>query len=114
MRLLFDQNLSRRLVDDLAAIFPGSAHVAALDLATATDREIWEYAGAHGYMIVSKDSDFRQLAFLFGPPPKAVWLRVGNSATEEIAVLLRSGADAVHRFGESEDEALLVLPDLNR
>ena len=34
---------------------------------------------------MSKDSDFRQLAFLHGPPPKVVWLRIGNVTTVEIA-----------------------------
>lgn len=74
MRLLFDQNLSRRLVRELASLFPESTHVTAVGLDTATDREIWAYAGEYGFLIVSKDSDFRQVAFLLGPPPKAVWL----------------------------------------
>lgn len=112
MKLLFDQNLSRRLVRQLAAVFPDSAHVGALDLDTATDREIWDYAGEHDYVIVSKDSDFRQLAFLFGPPPKAVWLRVGNGSTRAISELLRSEVDVIAHFATSEEEALLVLPDL--
>lgn len=60
MKLLLDQNLSRSLLAELAPIFPDSAHVGALGLDTATDREIWAYAGEHGYLIVSKDSDFRQ------------------------------------------------------
>ena len=64
MRLLFDQNLARRLVSKLAIEYPDSEHVADLNLDTATDRAIWDYAGAHGYVIVSKDTDFRQLAFL--------------------------------------------------
>jgi len=81
VRLLLDQNLSRLLVGQLAQSFPESSHVAALGLETATDREIWTYAGTHDYVIVSKDSDFRQLAFLLGPPPKAVWVRVGNCST---------------------------------
>ena len=67
MRLLFDQNLSRRLVTMLSLEFPASRHVVELGLDTASDREIWEYAGEHGLVIVSKDSDFRQLAFLLGP-----------------------------------------------
>ncbi len=67
MNLLFDQNLSRSLVVRLRDVFPDSEHVAALGLDTATDREIWDYAREHGYLIASKDSDFRQLAFLYGP-----------------------------------------------
>ena len=113
MRLLLDQNLSRLLLGELALSFPQSSHVAALGLETATDREIWTYAGAHDYVIVSKDSDFRQLAFLLGPPPKAVWLRVGNCSTSAIAELMRANADVIARFAASEEEALLVLPDLD-
>ena len=78
----------------------------------ATDREIWTYAGANGYVVVSKDSDFRQLAFLLGPPPKAVWLRVGNCSTSPIAEPLRANADVISSFTASEEEALLLLPDL--
>jgi predicted nuclease of predicted toxin-antitoxin system len=114
VKLLFDQNLSRRLVTHLAAEFPDSAHVGGLGLDTATDREIWDYAAEHAYLIASKDSDFRQLAFLLGPPPKALWLRVGNASTTTIADLLRSSAATITRFAESPDEALMVLPNLDQ
>lgn len=113
MKLLFDQNLSRRLVTQLANEFPDSAHVATVGLDTATDREIWDHAAEHDYVIASKDSDFRQLAFLHGPPPKALWLRVGNASTPTIANLLRTHADDIKAFAQSEAEALLVLPDLD-
>lgn len=112
MKLLFDQNLSRRLVTILATEFPDSSHVGTVDLDTATDREIWDYAAQHDYMIASKDSDFRQLAFLHGPPPKALWLRVGNASTTTIADLLRTHADDIRSFAQSETEALLALPAL--
>lgn len=113
MKVLFDQNLSRRLVTHLATEFPDSAHVGTLGLDTATDREIWDYAAEHDYVIASKDSDFRQLAFLLGPPPKALWLRVGNASTSTMAAVLRTHADAIKAFAQSDDEALLVLPDLD-
>lgn len=60
-------------------------------------------------MIVSKDSDFRQLAFLNGPPPKAVWLRLANASTAEILTALRHHRDVLLAFGESEKEALLII-----
>ncbi len=110
MRLLFDQNLSRHLVHQLAVEYPDSRHVTAVGLDTATDVEIWAWAGEHGYVIVSKDSDFRQLAFLHGPPPKAVWLRMGNASTLHIFNLLRDHHGDVDRFAATDDEALLVLP----
>jgi predicted nuclease of predicted toxin-antitoxin system len=112
VRLLFDQNLSRTLVGDLRDVFPESRHVTALDLDMATDREIWDYAGEHGYLIVSKDSDFRQLAFLHGPPPKVVWLRLGNASTATVLRVLLDHIHVVEAFSLSEDEALLVLPGM--
>ncbi|WP_420618642.1 DUF5615 family PIN-like protein [Candidatus Poriferisocius sp.] len=110
MRLLLDQNLSRRLVGMLVAEYPGSCHVVEVGLDTATDRAIWEYARDHGFAIVSKDSDFRQLAFLLGPPPKVIWLRVGNATTLKIFSVLQQHRDIIAEFGASEQEALLVLP----
>lgn len=110
MRLLFDQNLSRRLVRLLDAEFPGSRHVSDLGLETATDQAIWDYAADHGYAIVSKDSDFRQLAFLHGPPPKAIWVRLGNASTRDILKTLTDHGNAISNFGDRDEEALLVIP----
>ena len=109
MKLLFDQNLSRRLVSRLATAFPESAHVAEIGLDQATDHEIWAHAGAEGFVVVSKDADFRQLAFLHGPPPKVVRLRVGNVSTDAIHELLAASVDVLEAFDRSEQEALLVL-----
>ncbi|MDQ6839875.1 MAG: DUF5615 family PIN-like protein [Actinomycetota bacterium] len=39
MRFLFDQNLSHRLVGELAEWFPDSVHVGAVGLDVATHRE---------------------------------------------------------------------------
>ena len=70
MKLLFDQNLSYKLARSFSVEFPGSAHVRDLGLALAIDIEVWEYAKRLGFTIVSKDTDFSQRGFLFGPPPK--------------------------------------------
>ena len=113
MRLLFDQNLSRRLVGMFSVEFADSRHVTEFGLDTAPDREIWDYAGAHGLVIVSKDSDFRQLAFLLGPPPKAIWVRLGNASTLDIYNALHDHLDAIADFEDDAEAALLVLPAHN-
>lgn len=94
----------------LRDVFPESEHFTSLDLAEATDQEIWSYAGERGHVIVSRDSDFRQLAFLHGPPPKAIWLRVGNASTATILQVILDHVEVIEAFSDSEDEALLVLP----
>lgn len=95
MRLLFDQNLSHRLVSMLEDFYPDSTHVRNVGLAAADDETVWRYATDNGYAICSKDSDFRQRSFLYGAPPKVVWRRLGNCATDEIAKLLRARQDHV-------------------
>jgi predicted nuclease of predicted toxin-antitoxin system len=109
VKLLFDQNLSRHLIDHVRDVFPDSSHVALVGLAEATDEEVWEFAGANDCIVVSKDSDFRQLAFLHGPPPKVVWLRLGNVTTVDIATVILDHNETIERFAIDEDEALLVL-----
>lgn len=58
MRLLFDQNLSFKLVRLLADVYPDSVHVRDLQLVEADDLTIWRYAAERELAIVSKDSDF--------------------------------------------------------
>lgn len=67
--LLFDQNLSPRLVDRLADLYPGSIHVSTVGLSTAFDKVVWGYARQHDYIIVTKDADFSELGLLLGFPP---------------------------------------------
>ena len=112
MKLLLDQNLSRNLVGRLLSPYPDTTHVALIGLATATDRQVWEYAREHGYALASKDSDFRQLAFLYGPPPKVIWLRIGNASTAVVLQILLDRRPAIEAFDADIDDALLVLPDL--
>ena len=110
MSLLFDQNLSRRLVGLLAAEYPGSEHVEGAGLLGADDLTVWQYAAAHGLMVVSKDSDFRHLALWHGPPPKVIWLRVGNGPTLAVAAMLSVRLADVQGFAADPALALLVLP----
>jgi len=42
------------------------------------DKMIWQYAVDNGYVIVTKDSDFYEMSLVYGPPPKIVWLKMGN------------------------------------
>ncbi len=109
MKLLFDENLSPRLVELLDALYPGSRHVASIGLEGKSDQEIWDHAAANEFIIVSKDNDFRQRCFVLGPPPKVLWLSVGNAGTSAIRTLLENARPAVVEFAENAEEALLVL-----
>ncbi len=110
MSLLFDQNLSRRLPALLAGEFPGSEQVLLAGLDRADDRAVWAYAAARNLAVVSKDADFRNLSAALGPPPKVVWLRVGNRPTRDVVALLRSRTADVRTFLADPTSTLLELP----
>jgi predicted nuclease of predicted toxin-antitoxin system len=107
--LLFDQNLSPRLVDRLADLYPNSVHVFMVGLSTALDVEIWEYARANDLMIVTKDADFSELGLLRGFPPKVIWIRRGNCSTAEIEALLRESFDAIEAMSADPHTGTLML-----
>jgi len=109
LRLLFDQNLSFKLVLLLSDIYPDSVHVRDLHLVEADDLTIRRHAAEREPVIVSKDSDFHGLSLLHGHPPKTVWLRVGNAPTSTIATLLRERHATMRRFHDDPDAALLAL-----
>jgi predicted nuclease of predicted toxin-antitoxin system len=95
MKLLFDQNLSFKLCEQLGDLFPGSNQVRLLGLDQAGDREIWNHAKANDFALVTQDADFADLASLLGTPPKVIWLRCGNQSTDKIEELLRRHAEAI-------------------
>lgn len=109
MKILFDENLPARLVGDLADLYPNSTHVATLGLGGAGDREIWDRAAQSGFVLATKDEDFHRLSVLLGPPPKVIWIRLGNCATKDIERLLRSRANDVNAFGKQEEATFLEL-----
>ena len=100
MKLLFDQNLSFKLSRLLADAFPESNQIRLLGMERAEDRAIWEYAKANDFILVSQDADFADMATLFGPPPKVIWLRCGNQPTDAIERRLRGHAEAIAAFAE--------------
>ena len=107
--LLFDQNISPRLVDRLADIYPNSVHVSTLGMGNAMDSDIWQYAHDHDYMIVTKDADFSELGVVNGFPPKIIWIRRGNCSTQEIESILRKNYDAIKSLSSDDETGILTL-----
>lgn len=110
MKLLFDHNLSPRLVRALADVFPDSQHVFPLGMDREDDEVIWEYAKANGFTIVSKDADFIHRSFLYGFPPKVIYLELGNCPTRAVEQTLRDNLDLIQEFEASEEKSCLALP----
>lgn len=109
MRLLFDHNLSPRLANRLADVFPDSNHVYNLDMDQADDREVWTYAQANNFIIVTRDSDYNELLVLYGSPPKVIWIRRGNCPTSAIETMLRLHTAEIQALVDEASLGILTL-----
>jgi predicted nuclease of predicted toxin-antitoxin system len=109
MKLLFDQNLSPKLVNRLADLFPGSTHVQSVGLDCASDDRIWDYLRLHGFAIVTKDEDYNNLSVLRGCPPKVIWLQLGNCTTAQVEAVFRARIADIAVFENDMSVGTLVL-----
>lgn len=110
MKLLFDQNLSRRLVRRLADVYPDSNHILLLGLDQEPDAVVWQYARDHGYTVVTKDADFSELSVVLGVPPKIIWIKRGNCTTQTIEALLRHHSSQIASLNDHAQIHVLSLP----
>jgi predicted nuclease of predicted toxin-antitoxin system len=107
LKLLFDENLSPKLVSALSNKFPDSKHVDRIGLGSEPDSEVWEYAKTNGFILVSKDSDFHDKSTSFGHPPKVIWIRRGNCSNRQIELLLRNKVDIIKSFNDNAELSII-------
>lgn len=110
MKLLLDQNLSRKLVRQIEEAFPDSCHLTAVLPEASTDKDIWLFAEANDFVIVTKDDDFEQRSVLLGHPPKVIWIRLGNCRTADVVSLLLNSEKIIHAFGDDQEKSILPIP----
>ncbi len=109
VQLLFDQNLSPKLVQKLADLYPNSDHLDFLGLGTADDLQVWQHAKQNDFIIVTKDADFADLSILRGFPPKIVWIRRGNCSTNDIEEILRDNNSGIEDLRTNSSSGILTL-----
>jgi predicted nuclease of predicted toxin-antitoxin system len=93
----------------LADLYPGSEQVLTSGLGGARDGAVWNYAALHGLTIVSKDSDFFHRTRNVVAPPRVIWLRLGNSSTDDVERLLRSNHRTILEFLDRSQNTCLEL-----
>ena len=109
MKLLFDQNISFRIINKIALTYPNSEQVRKLQLEDSSDLEIWKFDKINDYTIVTFDSDFFDLTNLYGFPPKIIWFKIGNTSTRQIAQLLIDRIDLIKEFVENNEISCLEI-----
>lgn len=114
MKLLLDENLSRRIVPFLQATFPGSTQVALVGLESASDFEVWQYAKDNGFVIVSRDSDFQERSLIAGHPPQVVWLKIPNRSKTIVLNILLDHHTEIEQALIEQNRACVEISPSNR
>ncbi len=109
MKLLFDQNISFRLIKLISDIYPKAKQVRELSLENETDNGIFEFAKKNNYSIVTFDSDFCDLNTLKGFPPKIIWIRTGNTTTKNLEIILRNKHELIKSFMKENYGCLEII-----
>jgi len=73
MKLLFDQNISFRIINRIETIFNNPKHVSDVGLKDADDIDFWNYAQKENYAIVTFDADYYDISLVNSCPPKIIW-----------------------------------------
>jgi predicted nuclease of predicted toxin-antitoxin system len=109
LKLLFDQNISPKIVKQISEDFPDSKQVRHVGLEDASDAQIFNYAKANGYAIVTFDADFVDLNVVRGMPPKIIWFKTGNLTTKAISALMKKSIRVIQDFLNLDDIGILEI-----
>ena len=101
MKLLFDQNISYRILKAIKPHFPKATQVRLEGLENSSDKQIWEFARDNQYIIVTFDSDFYDYSLIWGSPPKIIWVRSFDQTTHILAELLITHKDSIVEFANN-------------
>src|SRR6202035_46865 len=109
LTLLFDANLSPKLVKRLAELFRDATHVFDTGLEKFTsDESTWTYSATNGFTIVTADADFVRLAEKRVHPPRVFWLENCNYKTAVVEELLRRHAIRIADLEPSARPILII------
>lgn len=97
MKLLLDENISRRVVPFIQDLYPNSTQVALVGLENTDDKLIRQYAIDNDFVIVTKDADYYDMTVLYGQPPKIVWLKMGNQSKAATIKTLQDNQQAIEK-----------------
>lgn len=111
--LLLDENLSYKLAKQLRADFPDTCHVSDVGLLNTTDMQIWRYAQANQYSILTMDADYLNIAMLKGCPPKIILLRIGNRKADSLLQFLLDKQSVIEEFIHGEAHRHIACLELH-
>lgn len=102
MKFLCDVHISFKLVNHLRSLQFETIHVnEILDKWYSRDKDICIYADLNDFIVVTKDSDFRNSFLLKGTPKKLVRIKLGNLSTSILIKVISENLLSIQELDSS-------------
>lgn len=98
-RLLIDENLPFSLGVRLGLDYIHASQIAE----QASDSLLWKWAREHDYVVLTRDTDFFDRLLRHGPPPKVIWIRLGNIRKNDLLRVIEARWPAIEQQILSHD-----------
>ena len=99
MKFLCDVHISYKIVDFFVSSGFEALHVNKLtDKWYTKDADICAYADLHDYIVVTKDSDFRDSFYIKSTPKKLLKINLGNISNSQLVEILSKNIIVLNRF----------------
>ena len=112
MKILIDMNLSPLWAGFLSSGGIETEHWSSIGAPDASDKEIFMYAKAHDFTVLTNDLDFGFiLAITHGDKPSVLQIRAGALGPDKIGGIVMG---AIKQFSADIEKGALVTIDLNK
>jgi predicted nuclease of predicted toxin-antitoxin system len=119
MKFLCDVHISIKLAKLLNSFGAEAIHInKILNHSETTDRDICEYADRGDFVVISKDSDFRDSFFLSKTPKKLIKVNLGNISNDQLLEIFQRNFDDILKLDSTDifllevdiDELKVIIP----
>ena len=99
MRFLCDVHISYKLTKHLISKGFESIHVnEILDKSETKDSDLCRFADQNNYVIISKDSDFRDSYFVKRTPKRLIKINLGNIPNQQLINIFNDNIDLIQKL----------------
>ncbi len=112
MKFLCDVHISYKLSGYLKTLGFEAVHVnEILNGSETKDSEICAYADREDFIVISKDSDFRDSFFINSTPKKLVKVNLGNISNRQLKEIFGSLRETLVKLNEKQNFLLVIDRD---
>jgi predicted nuclease of predicted toxin-antitoxin system len=109
MKFLCDVHISYKLVNSLNSSGYEAIHVNQLpDKWHTSDSYICNFADTHDFVVITKDSDFRNNFFIKRSPKKLIKINLGNVSNKLLLTIFDDNLHKINKF-QNSDSFLLEI-----